>query len=423
MAGFDPRVSYDVPTKLYESGGLYDGFSYPGPNNTDWIVEIAFDLSVNGFGSFFTLDDPVRGVLDNSSYLLAGDVLVDVTRWVREININRGRSRRLDKFTAGTCSLVLANEERLFDPFMVGGPFYGQLKPRKEMRIRFQGEYLFVGNIEEWKYDYDVNRKSVALPSAVDGMALLSRTNYVARTEVTEGSVDRVTKVLDRVGWATDRRDFQVSTSIDAPLYADTHADVSALTYLQDIETSEIGKFFITRRGYASFCTSVFTQPARIPFGPTGVPYSDISVASETDRMQNVVTVKYAGASTGSYTNTSSVTEYGQLVRDYTTLLADAGSAANFGANILTAFAQPVYYFDKISFNMLAVPSKSVPDIVTLDLYSQVALTFTPAGVGAPVQFLILDVNSITHKVAPKRHEVEIGLSPANPAYTEVVGI
>ena len=423
MAGFDPRFPYNATTQPYNSGGLYDGFNYPGPNDTDWVVEIAFDLAVNGFGDFFTLDDPTRGVLNNGTYKLAGPVYVDVTRWVREINITRGRSRRLDKFTAGTCSLVLSNEDRLFDPFMTGSPFYGQLTPRKEVRVSYLGEFLFVGNIEDWRYDYDVAGKSIALPSAVDGMSLLSRTTYPATVETPQGSVDRADKVLDVVGWPADRRNFKAITSIDAPLFGDTHGDVSALTYLQEVETSEIGKFFVDRQGKAAFCTSVMPVEERPLFGVAGIPYSEISVASETDRLQNSLTITYGAGSTAKYSNAGSITTFGELTRDYTTLLADAPSAANFANSILTQFANPVYYFDKIRLNMAAVPTKSVPSILTLDLFSQVQLSFTPAGVGAPVEFTILDVDSISHRATPGRHDVEIGLSPANPLYFEEVGI
>jgi len=53
-------------------------------------VEIAFDLAANGLGSFFTLDDPVKGKLDNTLYVLGGDVLVDVTNTVRQVSVSVG---------------------------------------------------------------------------------------------------------------------------------------------------------------------------------------------------------------------------------------------------------------------------------------------------------------------------------------------
>ena len=79
-------------------------------------VRIAFDLSLAGAGSFLTLDDPVRGVLDGATYLLAGDVYEDVSGDVRSVSVRRGRSRELTAFTAGQASVVLDNRARLYDP-------------------------------------------------------------------------------------------------------------------------------------------------------------------------------------------------------------------------------------------------------------------------------------------------------------------
>ena len=73
-------------------------------------AQIAFDLAANGVGDFFTLDDTTKGVFENATYLLAGDVLVDVTDTLRSVQIRRGRSRTLEKFTAGNANLnALAN--------------------------------------------------------------------------------------------------------------------------------------------------------------------------------------------------------------------------------------------------------------------------------------------------------------------------
>ena len=83
------------------------------PNTT---VKIAFDLAAQGQGDFFTLNDPIRGELDNATYTLAGDVFVDVTPDVRSIKIRRGRSWQLDEFQAGSADVVLSNNDRDYDP-------------------------------------------------------------------------------------------------------------------------------------------------------------------------------------------------------------------------------------------------------------------------------------------------------------------
>ena len=52
-------------------------------------VQVAFDLSANGIGNYFTLNDSTRGVLDGATYVLAGDVLVDLTDRVRSVQVKR----------------------------------------------------------------------------------------------------------------------------------------------------------------------------------------------------------------------------------------------------------------------------------------------------------------------------------------------
>jgi DNA helicase HerA-like ATPase len=61
-------------------------------------VEVTFTASP--FDSF-TLDDPVRGVLDNSNFTLGGEVFEDITADVLSVAVTRGKSRTLDHFTEG----------------------------------------------------------------------------------------------------------------------------------------------------------------------------------------------------------------------------------------------------------------------------------------------------------------------------------
>lgn len=78
-------------------------------------VFIAFNLTASG-GTYFVLNDTVKGKL-NSTYVLGGDVLVDVTNYVASVSVSRGKSRELDRYTAGNASVTLHNDSRIFDPF------------------------------------------------------------------------------------------------------------------------------------------------------------------------------------------------------------------------------------------------------------------------------------------------------------------
>jgi hypothetical protein len=79
-------------------------------------AQIAFDLSLTTGVNFFTLDDVDKGVLDNTEYVLGGDALIDVTEYLRSVQVDRGRSRTLEKFTAGQANISLDNRTRIFDP-------------------------------------------------------------------------------------------------------------------------------------------------------------------------------------------------------------------------------------------------------------------------------------------------------------------
>ena len=105
------------------------------PNTT---VEIGFDLSSLG-GPFFTLDDPVQGVLDNTEFTLGGTLFYDVSQFLLGVQVARGRSRELDRYNAGQTNVVLDNRARTFDPLYSSSPYAGQIVPHREIRIKSNG--------------------------------------------------------------------------------------------------------------------------------------------------------------------------------------------------------------------------------------------------------------------------------------------
>lgn len=120
-------------------------------------VAIAFDLSAAGSGDFFTLNDPVKGELDNTVYKLAGDILTDVTPDVRAVQIRRGRSRELDRFQAGAVNVVLDNRDRDYDPtnsLETGTRLNQAINPSFEVNLSgwFSGSSYFTDG-ESYRYN------------------------------------------------------------------------------------------------------------------------------------------------------------------------------------------------------------------------------------------------------------------------------
>jgi hypothetical protein len=71
----------------------------------------------------------------NDGPYVASPSWTDITSYVREISIRRGRSDEFQDFDAGTASLTLDNRSRIFDPTNTAGTYYGKLLPRKQIKI------------------------------------------------------------------------------------------------------------------------------------------------------------------------------------------------------------------------------------------------------------------------------------------------
>jgi hypothetical protein len=225
----------------------------------DTKVFIAFDLT-DSLGSYFALDDPVRGVL-NSNYILGGDVLYDVTDHVASVSIGRGKSNELDRYTAGNASITLHNDDRHFDPFYVDGPFYTQIVPRKQVAIETNGIRQYTGFIDDWDLSYQLGNKSFASVNCVDGFLQLNATQLDAFTNVEELSGDRIVTILNRpeVAWPSANRIIETGTRT---LQADSvDQNTNLLSYLQVIEDTEVGSLFMDKDGALNFQDRIVGPP------------------------------------------------------------------------------------------------------------------------------------------------------------------
>lgn len=78
----------------------------------------------------------------------------DITAYVAEGSTSRGRQYELDRFQAGTCTLTLKADTRLFDPENTASGFYGLLVPMRQLRVSAvwaSTRYpIFRGYITDW---------------------------------------------------------------------------------------------------------------------------------------------------------------------------------------------------------------------------------------------------------------------------------
>jgi hypothetical protein len=80
----------------------------------------------------------------------------DITAYVRSVSTSRGRTDDWQNFDSGSATLVLDNRDRRFDPTYTAGPNYGNLQPRRQIRVTADAGTgsgyvdLFRGYVDGW---------------------------------------------------------------------------------------------------------------------------------------------------------------------------------------------------------------------------------------------------------------------------------
>jgi hypothetical protein len=381
-------------------------------------VELGFDE--NGPGNFFILDDSVQGVLDSTAYVLGGgSFFYDVSAYVTSISVNRGKSRALDRYQAGVVNVTFNNRNRFFDPTFVASPFYGQIVPRRDVRITANNELVFLGTTEDWNLDYAPNGDSTATVSAADGFAFLAGQTLPTGTNPVELSGARVSRVLDSAGveWPSGARTIDTGT---ATLQADsvTPAD-NALQYLQLIESSEPGELFVGKNGNLVFQdrNKVFPSAA-VPLltdNASGITYSQVRVVYGSELLFTQSEVSRKGSSTIVQANDlTAQQDYGVRTLTLDGLLQNTDDAlVELATYYVSLYAQPEYRFEQVEIILSQLSLTDQNKILALDLGSAVQVQFTPNGI-APAITKFARVISIGHTASLVDHKVVLGLGTLN---------
>lgn len=387
------------------------------------VVEIAFDLNASGAGDFLTLDEPVKGKLDDATYPLAGLTLVDVSDFVRQVDITRGRPKETQQFDAGTCTVALDNRTRQFDPSAPASvsPYAAGIVPRKELVVSLGAERIFTGQVEDWDISYEQINESITYAKAADAFTLFSQEIMDAGVGPVGLSGSVVNQVLSAsaIDWPASRRDIDAGLST---IGANTiPADQSALSYLQKIATGEPGAFFVGRQGYLTFRERLDLQtPTGVEFRDdgSGTPFATIDVEFGTENLFTRVEVDWVGG-TVTAQNDDAIVKYGLTTLTVETLLSTQAEAENFAVFYAERYAEPTYRIRGLSVNMDLLTSAQQLAISRLELADNVAVEWTPSGVGDPVRRVVI-IDEIIHEFTPKPealHFVRLNFSQTLAAF------
>jgi hypothetical protein len=360
----------------------------------------------------FVLDDPVAGVLDNTTYGLGGLNFIDVSDRVNTLGIRRGKNRDLDKFNAGNVSVGLINNDRFFDP--VFGTAV-DLIPRVPIKVTIDGADQFYGLVNDWNFDYEPGEDSVATVMGTDELTKLATQVLLSSgTAVVQDSGARVSAVLDMftVDWPSDRRNIDTGVSeVEATLYEGQNA----LDYLQRVERSESGQLFIGKNGdlfFRSRSDAAPTSASLVKFADdgTGVPVRQFVVDYGSELMVNRVSVSN---STGTATaqNDLSLVTYGPIEESIDTVLED--NLDGLASYVVAKYGQPEYRFSGVIVNLDSLSTADRADVLGIEIGDVVQVVFTPNGVGTPID-KYGQVIGIEHAKDTGQHNVSFSLAAAD---------
>jgi len=364
-----------------------------------------------GLSKAFTLDDPVAGVIGSTEFTIGGVSFEDVTSRVRSLSISRGKNRDLDRFNSGSLSVEFNNTDRAFDPLYTASPFAGNIVPRRDVRVLADGTAQYVGKVTDWNLGYDPSGQSIAELQASDAFTFLAQQLVTPGTATEQSSGARVNAVLnmETVDWPAGDRVIDTGAST---LGADEFSG-NALQYLQKVELSEGGLFFIDKEGRVAFKDRLSTPTTDnvtvfSDVAGSGIPFAPALVEYGTEQLYNQITVS-SPAGTATANGALSQTRYGIQERDVQTLLSTQTQVEDYADFLVGRYDEPEYRFARLAVDMSNLSSAQKASMFALDMGSVIQVKFTPNSVGSAIERYGLVIN-IGHSVSADEHIMTIGV-------------
>ena len=375
-----------------------------------------------GFASnTFTLDDAIRGRLSAGNVLGGGTTLTDVTTFVQSVSISRGRSRDLNAFTAGNCTIELENSsDGRFNPANTSGPYFPGIEPLIEVIVDCQvggsGSFinLFQGFVTDWLTQYPNKTTSKVQVSCSDAFVKLANIEVDSLTVSSTDSGSMVSSILSNTQVA-----FSGTTSIETgnSTMQSINKSTNVLSLIQEIEKSENGSFFTGADGTLNFKKrhSSFPSATTTVFSDDGsdIPFLEVNQPVDDDLIFNVINLKREGGSLQSAQDTASQGKYLKRYLERNNLLnasdADVALAANF---LLGKFKDALPRFSQMVLNVDTLSNANQTTVLGLELSNSIKIEITPPGESAQVSRQSV-IDGINFAITPDDFVMRFNVSDA----------
>jgi hypothetical protein len=399
--------------------------------NYSLFIDTGFNVNA------FVLDDYLKGVLDNTTFVLDGtDDYANVTNSTTQVSIRRGRRDQGDQFVAGTMTFTIFDTDGIFNPFDDTGPYYNTpealpgLAPLRQVYfVRYDAsnnpEYLFRGRVVNYDYNFNLGGLDTVTVYCSDDFYLLGQT-YMDELNVTvQTSGQRITTVLDlpEVDYPTGAARNINAGTVDLGHDSDytVPAGTNALNYLTQInQTAEFGRLFMSRDGVLTFTPRVSQtlsgSVADFHDDGTAIPYDNLGITFEADAVTNRVYIENLGGANATANDLTSQAAFFVQTNSITNSLLDNSELADAATYLLNGTPEPRYNSVETVLGALTTAQRDTVAIVDINDTITIEKTFT-TGQTTTVLAQELGVEGVEHEITLDGHRVRLFTTPTVIVY------
>ena len=378
-----------------------------------------YDLKIaTGFQvDAFVLDDALKGVLDNTEYVLDGTTeFADVMDSTISVTVRRGRRDVGDQFSAGTMTFTIQDVDGIFNPFDENSPYYdtAESKPglaplRAVQLIRYSAtnvpESLFSGYVVNYDYNFALGGLDTVTVYCADQFYLLAQTYLDQLNVIAETSGERIETVLDlpEVDFPAGSRAISTGTvNLGHDSAYTVPAGTNVLQYLTQInDTAEFGRLFMSRDGVITFQDRIgntLSAPmAAFHDDGTNFKYDGVGISFEADAVINRSVVTALDGKTSTATDAGSIATYFIQTSSITNSLLHLQTEVDTAASYLLN-PEPEPRFTSVATKFLMLTTSQKDTLATIDIGDTISVEKTfPSGAGTTQLAQELSVEGIEH--------------------------
>jgi hypothetical protein len=409
------------------------GVAVLGSGNYDLEIDTGYDWNA------FTLDDDLKGELNNTEYVLDGtSQFASVLDGAISLTAKRGRANTGDQFAYGTMNFTLNDTyaDGVFNPFDTTSPYYDPannqpgLAPLREVRFsRYSStnvkELLWVGYIVNYDYTFTLGGLDTVTVNCADFSYQLGQT-FLAEWNVTEQlSSARFNDLLDLPEVAyTGTRSIEtgVATLGGSAAYT-VENGTSVAGYANKINEAEQGRIFVDREGTITFQKRI-GQTLGVPVADfhddgTQIGYSAIDISFQADTVVNRASIQHAGA-TSPQVAEDLVSQAAYLVQTQSitdSLLHNDAAALTLAEYLISP--DPEARFNFLGTEFPGTPALDQDTLALLDVGDLIAIQKSITTSAGPTQFAQdLTIEGLEHRLTLSAgHAVTYFTSPTTIVY------